>query len=767
MSLTGVSIDSGHGVEMPVMWLYQLQDGTLGPASNGIAANPIVARIAFWTDDDTCKINTNTAGDGAAWNTPRVNSTDDVAWSTTQPAAGEYSRYPGHPAMTSLAVVFGSGSNPLSSQQLLGLTPRYAYGGSEFGTKSTLAGEVVPPKTDRLYASLDELCFSASMGSTGQRQVNPVTPGQIDVARFVLTDRSRAPETTMLGEPRVAIWPVSDAPLDSTRTTPADRAMQSVATVGSRNYFFQRHNAQSTTDDLSSTVTPGNVQLFNDLVARGARNLPGTGANFAQKYPGANWSQIVLEMTDFIRSLNAVDPTPAPFVSYAAGDSTRLGQGFVEPLTTTYGSGATAVTLRGLGRCPTLSSLTIVFYVCGFGFDAQSHQAPIDYETTPDDATGSNWQANFALNSPLWPHVTSELVRAFVVPCTFPPPPPGCGYPEVGDNCSIQISGLNGIGLTTSTSNDFGFPAASLPSHVLNDALGVPPAERAWGGNEGPLAWRASAQDQMPGGSGAPYAFAGTKAFTVPLTSHFTYNAATGLSWPITMPTLVMHGAPSLTVTIRDGKGNTLQTLNVTLPANVGVPAPTLIGEYSQRDGAVPVMPSYYMTLKNRLLATQANRPFLIQPGDTSRSMEAATDLRVIAGLASVPAAFFKPHPAYLSAANSHAHNLRFADGTAVYGASGMASLVSSISYATATTPLTWTDWRNGSAITYAQPVSPPCSCPTEPPDFVAMEPLQNGTPAQNVNGDWDTGRASRPTVPRSIFPTAGPHWRPPRPIFR
>src|SRR5260221_3964873 len=74
----GVSIDAGRSVAMPVAWLYQLQDGTLGPASSGTKANPIVARIAFWTDDETCKININTAGGGSASDTQRANSTDDV-----------------------------------------------------------------------------------------------------------------------------------------------------------------------------------------------------------------------------------------------------------------------------------------------------------------------------------------------------------------------------------------------------------------------------------------------------------------------------------------------------------------------------------------------------------------------------------------------------------------------------------------------------------------------------------------------------------------
>ncbi len=121
-SVQGISIDASNGPQMPVAWLYVLQDGTFGPAGNATSANPIVARIAFWTDDDTSKININTAGIGAAWNTPRVNSTADIAAGADQPVPGEYDAYPGHPATTSLNVVFGSTNapTPALAQQLLG-----------------------------------------------------------------------------------------------------------------------------------------------------------------------------------------------------------------------------------------------------------------------------------------------------------------------------------------------------------------------------------------------------------------------------------------------------------------------------------------------------------------------------------------------------------------------------------------------------------------------------------------------------------------------
>jgi uncharacterized protein (TIGR02600 family) len=786
-AVQGVSIDAGYSVQMPVAWLYELQDGTLGPAGNGTAANPIVARIAFWTDDDTSKININTAGSGSAWNTPRVNSTNDVACSTTQPAAGEFSAYPGHPATTSLAVVFGT--NSYSPQQLLGLTPRYAWGGSQFGAQATTPGEMVPVKTERLYASLDELRFSSSVSVAGQRQVNPVTAAQLDVARFVLTAHSQAPETTLLGEPRVAIWPVADSTSASApRITATDRAVETAGTVGvgtanTRSYYFERHNAQSATDDLNASIVPSNAQLLSDLVARGNVNLPGYATAFSTKYPGANWTQIMLEITDFIRGLNPVDPSPAPFIPYAEGDSAGVGRAFIVPLLTTYGSGASKVTLRGMGRCPTLSSLTLVFYVCGFGF---SDGTVIDYDATPDDASGTSWKANFAVGSPTsrWKQVKSALVRAFVVPCTFHP---GCAYPEVSDACDIQISGLNGITVSSGTaSGDFGF-AATANSRLLSDALTVLPSDRTWGGNEGPVVWRAAALDAMASGTWAGYPFAGTRPFAVPLAAGALVDSLTsGPSLPQSWArAMTFNGVNGVTVNIRDRNGVTLQTLSLNFPA-FSIHAPTVNGECDHADGATPaasrsdwttnaacqVLPSYYMNLRNRLLATQLSRAAFIQAGDISRSVEAGTDLRVIAGLASVPSSLFHPHPNYSlnqvnSMGGSHAQNIRFADGTSACFAPGnsaplnnassaLTRLVALAPYPTATLTIPVHDWRTGTLLApdsgtlitpYTLFTSPPCSVPTGN-NFVTMAP--------NMSGDWDTGTGFSPDGALINLPDSG-----------
>lgn len=79
---------SNTPVPVPVKWLYQLRDGTLvapdatstttatfaRAASQPSASNPIVGRIAFWADDETAKVNINTAGQGTYWDTPHFNS---------------------------------------------------------------------------------------------------------------------------------------------------------------------------------------------------------------------------------------------------------------------------------------------------------------------------------------------------------------------------------------------------------------------------------------------------------------------------------------------------------------------------------------------------------------------------------------------------------------------------------------------------------------------------------------------------------------------
>ncbi len=304
---------------------------------------------------------------------------------------------------------------------------------------------------------------------------------------------------------------------------------------------------------------------------------------------------------------------------------------------------------------------------------------------------------------------------------------------------------------------------------ITSPLLGTPLkaiSDRAWGGNEGPIPWRLTGDQLAAQGSGAAtYPFAGPSAFRLPV-GPFTYSSATqSLTLPAPFPLLTFNGLQNLKVRILDGAGMSCKPSRSTGPpapcphppsttrAPTGMaprrPHHPAVGDAS----ATTLAPSYYMNLENRLLATQRSRPFMIQPGDASRSMEAATDLRVIASLPNVPATFFQPHPNYLNMVLA-AHNLRFADGTSACGASGLTRFVSLASYPTVRpipwgptgAPATWVP------VTGAWLTAPPCTVPSGT-RFVVMAP--------GISGDWDTGPGIAPDGALINLPDAGSGYDP------
>lgn len=239
------SFDEEHPIEMPVRWLYMLKDGTIVPATNltevegktGAAlvipgdkkttsqdqANVPIARLAFWTDDDSTKVNINTASQGTFWDTPvcnsqatkplqKVQADNDAIYEMNMaqflPDQKEYQRYPGHPATTSLSPIFGKQLmrkiptsalaravyRPLWIEQLFQMTPRIAGQNYRPGTNGTTTpyrtaddfsskggtrrggntgqlakedtGYPIVTDSDRLYASPDEALFSTLLDTT-------------------------------------------------------------------------------------------------------------------------------------------------------------------------------------------------------------------------------------------------------------------------------------------------------------------------------------------------------------------------------------------------------------------------------------------------------------------------------------------------------------------------------------------------------------------------------------------------------------------------
>ena len=195
--------DGNRVLDLPmrVKWLYHMKDGTVsamndsGVINGASKENPPIARVAFWTDDESAKLNLNTAAENTYWDVPavsnlqdsgRINGNAELSYNpdslhlaASQPARDEFQRYPGHPATTCLSPalrwIFPSNfSDKQYKEALFRLLPRITggVGTSISGTQNSwrlyfnpttgIRINNVDPRVaerDRLFASIDEFWF--------------------------------------------------------------------------------------------------------------------------------------------------------------------------------------------------------------------------------------------------------------------------------------------------------------------------------------------------------------------------------------------------------------------------------------------------------------------------------------------------------------------------------------------------------------------------------------------------------------------------------
>ena len=86
---------------MPVRWLYVLADGSLGVldgdgnyVGEGMASaeNPIVGRVAYWTDDESCKVNVNVAAEAVPSVQPQATALMVVSVGISSPPPSRFGR---------------------------------------------------------------------------------------------------------------------------------------------------------------------------------------------------------------------------------------------------------------------------------------------------------------------------------------------------------------------------------------------------------------------------------------------------------------------------------------------------------------------------------------------------------------------------------------------------------------------------------------------------------------------------------------------------
>jgi uncharacterized protein (TIGR02600 family) len=359
---------TNNPLPMPVRWLYVLKNGQLTTPSSVDAGgnvtftssdpqpsttNPVVGRIAFWADDETCKVNINTAGyaknDSAYWtywDAPNLPTKDEFEKLNVQPWTNEFLRYPGHPATTGLNLVFEGVS--LTSNQIASLTPRYNDGGTLGGTNmaNSANATALPIKTARLFPTVDEMFYNPARGAAA----TGISSDILEARRFFLTATSRAPETTLLDTPKTTLWPVWQ--IGSGNRTATDKLIAFCSTIGNgtseQPFYFIRANA-TRTDEL--TAITQNSRLYSYLQTITSRNLPGVGTtSFKTKYASqpASIDQILTSFFDAIRLTNLYDQSPG------ATRYTNANPGWVN---STIGPNGTF----SLGRNPTLEEVNIVF----------------------------------------------------------------------------------------------------------------------------------------------------------------------------------------------------------------------------------------------------------------------------------------------------------------------------------------------------------------------------------------------------------------------
>ncbi len=384
---------------MPVKWIYVLADGTLVAGNNLRKArreNPIVGRIAFWTDDESCKLNLNTASEPGPWSRPVTTSPMDLGYARSIPARGEHYREAAHPAFTSLAPVlrhfgqsgsgraqpltrepqslFGTGSSPWWAEvkkihDRLPSTPQRSASssaGTDGGAQA--ANDVVLPKEERWFSTVDEYFFAAAVNNTNKRQRNAtltsgtapasgdVTQDDIANARFFLTTHSKAPETNPFGWPKISLWPVSDV---TSERHQLDRKMVLAASLpGSagaarQDYFLQRAgtwsvgNAGPSQSAILDTNLSRNVQLFDYLSAMADKPIPGAGGSFLQKYGAASKNQLITAMFDMVRwGVNPASPQNQPPTSPLTPEYRHLPPSLGNPGATSGNGMGSAVPLQ-------------------------------------------------------------------------------------------------------------------------------------------------------------------------------------------------------------------------------------------------------------------------------------------------------------------------------------------------------------------------------------------------------------------------------------
>ncbi|MCB1211276.1 MAG: Verru_Chthon cassette protein A, partial [Verrucomicrobiales bacterium] len=705
---------------MPVMWLYVLSDGTLiTPQSGGadgkvrfdsskfqsragLPKPTIVGRIAYWTDDESCKVNVNTASEPSPWVQPHTSGPRERDYAESEPARGEYHRLSGHPAFTALAPVFrGMGtpnpepmmvpvSQPLMSRGvndfknhidlIHGLIPRgnELDTGTEHGTQpltpnSTLATE----RRFRLFADLDEMLFNTGGSGDENRMRNgagSTLPGgftmdQADIrrGRFYLSTHSNSPELNPFNLPKISLWPVMENPSARSRF---DDEMALAATLGGVPgttprpiYALQRADIWSGSGATGSSQSrhadrtiSRNQALYNYLLEMtGDTNssIPGFAANFDDKLGLANRDQVLTMMFDTMRWIanpeNAWTDDGDTFEYLPPTDPSRnpqlTGAASAVPMARATNA-TTSGEVKGLGRFPTISQVALILVAT----DAETN--PSYDENNPNSAYFKDDDGDGYADK-----ITK--MRAFFIVEPFNPNP---GHPAVSPTLRYQIEmptdfTVDGRGLNLANGGTIGAPvclrASFSPS--FTGVLG----NRQLGGNASAYSGMASlfvtgngvarkALGFMDEDLEFPWASSSETTFA---TAHESNQPLQFVGSEISIHIRTAEGSPTSSEIIQTVKVDFSQLAADT--ANIHFPCPKLKASKPEADEEKDprnIWSRFAFEADARVGAEpQGVHQRIIRPGDVVRAMEidplsaCGGDMRLVAAQKEVPSSWFRP----------------------------------------------------------------------------------------------------------------------------
>ncbi len=730
-------------VPMPVQWLYLLDDGTIGhlnevnkfvaTSGSGIAGklNPIVSRVAFWTDDESCKINVNTASEGVPWDIPRYDSPQEreYAVKNKQPVQRETSRFPGHPSMVSLSSVFYPHQDITKDRQKLksiyDLVPKIEYQGSSASGRPNISGgpeaSGVRWDDDRLFATYDEVLYRHKTGSGPRVEnttftSNSISRRKLEQSRFFLTANSVAPEITLFGTPKMTMWPTFT---DSNQNTYFDNLITAISSVGTnyRKYYWQRRSSGSRHHEVYVNTSGHNLQLLDSYLMNlisPSNAIPGFGGSFGKKYrpgPYDDGKQILTQLWDYVRTTNLNDPRNPNKYTRGRG-APGYGQvagcclcGGTTPHKTRWDKPGLKFP-RGFGRLYTLSEVAFVFKT-----------------TATRAADGNSGQGH------KWQLLTPGQVRVEVgiLLETFCP---SHGFSKMIPYSSLQIVGGR-FGNTNPIPGNRN-PINSLADMKINgESIGylrnsytpaitsVLPGFRGWGAHGGPRLFSQNALyfQKYNGNQPDPQFERGVPATPQGGKLKITIDGA---------PDRLPSSTPDLRIVLYDNSNgaanqdvnNLIQVFEIDLPNEFTIPVP----KYANSNGWQQVISS-----------SRNNQSALITDDMVVRSMVVShSDFRLLCAKRVIENHVFQPHPGFgkapgYNSGERHAHSLVDPNGFKYTGFSNEREFIDGAGYSETAQP----DF----------PISP-----DSPNYFVDVR----GNPRTDykfsvdpmVTGDWDNGVA-------------------------